>query len=586
MEGHFMDHVRDHRSVLATTEKRLLVRIANHLPPFINSDHLSGLALASMLAAGLAFALIGYTRWAAAAFVALLAINWFGDSLDGTLARVRNQQRPKYGYYVDHVIDLAGTAALLFGMAASGLMTPSIAFALLAVYLLVAAESFLGTHAIGVFRMSFAGFGPTELRILLAAGAIKVASNPVVTIAGIDALLLDIGGIVAIIGLGVAFVTSAIRNSLLLYRVDPLPVSTAPRNQETTRNHEATKTRSHEETRNTQATRGARFVIVGLLGFVVQIGVLALLTALGLPWLPATVVAVECAILQNYFWHRRWTWDDRRGSLLRFNASTALTSIGGNVLLMAVLVGGMKLPVVFASAVAVGVISLANFVIGDRWAFAAVICLMAVPAEAAPSVETLSAWNQFVAATESRIANQPTYSLSRLPEGSTIDVGDGTISDWRGSVLIPHVTLDAFLHRLQNPGTPPPQEDVAASRVLSRSPEGLHLYIRLVRHAIVTVTYDTEHDMSFRRLSPAAAVARSVATRIDEVGGGDKGFLWRLNSYWYYQQTTDGVAVSLESLTLSRDVPLLIKPLAGQIVPRIARESMVRTLDALRAYFS
>jgi hypothetical protein len=92
--------------------------------------------------------------------------------------------------------------------------------------------------------------------------------------------------------------------------------------------------------------------------------------------------------------------------------------------------------------------------------------------------------------------------------------------------------------------------------------------------------------MSFRRLSPAAAVARSVATRIDEVGGGDKGLLWRLNSYWYYQQTAAGVAVSLESLTLSRDVPLLIKPLAGRIVPRIARESMVRTLDALRAYFS
>ena len=199
VESHFMDHVRDHRSLLATAEKRLLVRIANHIPPFINSDHLSGLALASMLAAGLAFALIGYTGWGAAVFVALLAVNWFGDSL-GTPARVRNQQRPKYGYYVDHVIDLAGTAALLFGMAASGLMTPSIAFALLAVYLLVAAESFLGTHAIGVFRMSFAGFGPTELRILLAAGAIKVASNPVVHIAGRDALLLDVGGVIAIIG--------------------------------------------------------------------------------------------------------------------------------------------------------------------------------------------------------------------------------------------------------------------------------------------------------------------------------------------------------------------------------------------------
>jgi putative flippase GtrA/phosphatidylglycerophosphate synthase len=585
-----MDHVRDHRSLLAAAEKRLLVRIAQHFPPFINSDHLSGLALASMLGAAVAFALVAYSRWAAAAFVALLAVNWFGDSLDGTLARVRNQQRPRYGYYVDHVIDLAGTAALLFGMAASGLMTPSIAFALLAVYLLVAAESFLGTHATGVFRMSFAGVGPTELRILLAAGALKVASNPVVHVAGFDALLLDVGGVVAIVGLGGAFIISGIRNSRLLYRVDPLPVNTKPRDDETARTSEAVRNPetavSHEARRNHEAPRGARFMIVGLVGFLVQVGVLALLTSLGLSWLPATVVAVECAILQNYFWHRRWTWDDRRGSLLRFNASTALTSIGGNVVLMALLVGGLKLPVVLANMIAVALISLANFVIGDRWVFATMICLMAVPVEAAPSAETVTAWNQFVAATESRIGNQAPHSLGQPPQGSTIDIGAGTISDWRGSVLIPRVTLDAFLYRLQNPGTPPPQEDVAASRVLSRTPDGLQLYIRLVRHAIVTVTYDTEHDMSFHRLSPVAAVARSVATRIDEVGGGDKGFLWRLNSYWHYQQTPAGVAVSVESVTLSRDVPMLIKPLAGRIVPRIARESMVRTLDALRAYFS
>ena len=71
---------------------------------------------------------------------------------------------------------------------------------------------------------------------------------------------------------------------------------------------------------------------------------------------------------------------------------------------------------------------------------------------------------------------------------------------------------------------------------------------------------------------------------LEEVGGGDKGFLWRLHSYWRYERVDGGVLVSLESLTLRRDVPMLIKPLAGRIVPRIARESMVRTLDALKAY--
>lgn len=218
-----MDHVREHRSLLAAVEKRLLIRIARHLPTFVKSDHLTGLALLSMLGAGIAFALIAQSRWAVIAFVGLLFLNWFGDSLDGTLARVRDQQRPKYGYYVDHVIDLAGTGAMLAGMAWSGLMSPAIAFALLALYFMVAAESFLGTHALGVFRMSFVGMGPTELRILLAAGAIKVSIDPVVHFGGIDARLLDFGGIIAIVGLLVAFVVSSVRNGIRLYRAEPLP---------------------------------------------------------------------------------------------------------------------------------------------------------------------------------------------------------------------------------------------------------------------------------------------------------------------------------------------------------------------------
>src|SRR5215471_1462200 len=175
-----MEHRREHRSVLAGAERRLLIEIAHRLSRRINSDHLTLLGLISMPVAGVAFAFIPATPWAAALFVAALAANWFGDSLDGTVARVRNQQRPRYGYYVDHVIDLAGTAALINGMALSDVMTPSIGFALLAAYFLVAAETFLATHSVGIFRISFAGFGPTELRILLAGGAIKVASSPTV----------------------------------------------------------------------------------------------------------------------------------------------------------------------------------------------------------------------------------------------------------------------------------------------------------------------------------------------------------------------------------------------------------------------
>jgi archaetidylinositol phosphate synthase len=222
MEGK-MDHIREHRSVLASAEKQLLIAIAGRLPAWIRSDHLTLLGLLAMPAAGLAFAAIPVTPWSAGLFAAALAVNWFGDSLDGTLARVRCQPRPRYGYYVDHVIDLAGTAALVGGMAASGLMSPTVALALLAAYFLVSAETYLATHSVGIFRLSFAGIGPTELRILLAIGAVFVAQQPWVTVAGHRALLLDVGGLVTAGGLVIVFAASAMRNARALYLAEPLP---------------------------------------------------------------------------------------------------------------------------------------------------------------------------------------------------------------------------------------------------------------------------------------------------------------------------------------------------------------------------
>jgi phosphatidylglycerophosphate synthase len=218
-------HQRDHRSLTAAVEKRALIWMAERLPSWINSDHLSALGLGAIVAAGASFAVMAHTPWAAAGVIASLIINWFGDSLDGTVARVRGHQRPRYGYYVDHLIDIAGTAALLTGIAASGLMHPSLAFGLLAVYLLVAAETYLATHAAGVFRMSFLGFGPTELRLVLMAGAIKAAITPIVTVAGLMTVrLFDIGGIVAIAGLAIAFIVSGLRNTRALYAAEPLPI--------------------------------------------------------------------------------------------------------------------------------------------------------------------------------------------------------------------------------------------------------------------------------------------------------------------------------------------------------------------------
>src|ERR1700730_9460192 len=217
--------VREHRSVLAAVEKRLLVWIARRLPGYVSSDQLTCLGFASLAAAGAAFATMRVAPAAAFGVVAALAANWFGDSLDGTLARVRQQPRPNYGYYVDHVIDLAGTAALIAGVAASGLLPPSIAVAMLAAYLLVSAETYLATHAAGVFRLSFAGIGPTELRILLAAGAVYVSRHPWVDVAGRRVLLLDVSALTATAGLVIVFVVSAIRNARALYLAEPLPRS-------------------------------------------------------------------------------------------------------------------------------------------------------------------------------------------------------------------------------------------------------------------------------------------------------------------------------------------------------------------------
>jgi phosphatidylglycerophosphate synthase len=216
-------HTREHRSLLADAEKRLLVRIAHRLPHAINADHLTALGTAGTAGAGLAFAAARWSPWALAAVPVMLAVNWFGDSLDGTVARVRGHQRPRYGFYVDHVVDLVNASLLFGGLAGSTLMQPELALALLVAYLLLCAESFLATHAIGVFRLSFSGVGPTELRIHLSIGALAAVARPAVAPFGWGPFaLFDVGGVVAIAGMIGAFLISAFRNGRQLYRLEPL----------------------------------------------------------------------------------------------------------------------------------------------------------------------------------------------------------------------------------------------------------------------------------------------------------------------------------------------------------------------------
>jgi archaetidylinositol phosphate synthase len=212
-------HVRQHNSILAAAEKRALIWMAERLPRWIHSDHLSALGLVAMAGAGLAFWLTARDPVAGASLVVLcLFLNWFGDSLDGTVARVRGRQRPRYGYYVDHVLDLAGTAMLFAGVAASGYMSPAMAVLVVAAYYLVSAETYLATHSRGVFKMAFLGVGPTELRVLIAAGAIALIDTPVVAPFGIGPVRLwDLGGAIGAAGMAAAFVAASWKNGRALY---------------------------------------------------------------------------------------------------------------------------------------------------------------------------------------------------------------------------------------------------------------------------------------------------------------------------------------------------------------------------------
>ena len=177
-----------------------------------------------MALAGAGYALARLDVRALWLVIVALALNWFGDSLDGTVARVRHVERPRYGFYVDHVLDIVGATLLFSGLAVSGFMTPWIALALLVAYLLVSGEVFLATSVHGVFRMSFSGFGPTELRILLAIGTIALFRDPHVDLGVLGRpQLFDFGGLIAIAGMAIALTLSVIRNATALACLEPRP---------------------------------------------------------------------------------------------------------------------------------------------------------------------------------------------------------------------------------------------------------------------------------------------------------------------------------------------------------------------------
>ncbi|MGE3844329.1 MAG: GtrA family protein [Vicinamibacterales bacterium] len=386
-----------------------------------------------------------------------------------------------------------------------------------------------------------------------------------------------------------------------------------------------------------RTSRGGRWMAVGALGFVVQVAVIRLMVSPGgLPIPLATAVGVTTAVFHNFWWHERWTWRERTVGqrstrwqrLTTFCGASAVLTLAGNVALTTVLTSWLGVDVGVANLLAVLVLAAGNWLVSDRLVFGvratgtSTACLAifaslagvhgADAAELRP--QTVAAWDAVIEGIEARmrreLANgQAAGHVSWPTDEATLrtgavfveriadngDLPDGALHHWRASVLIRGVTLDALLAELQShEGWRHAQADVLQWRLLARRGETMRVFIKMRREEIVTAVYNTEHDVRYERHGASGASSRSRSLRIAEVQqidearereapeGRDRGFLWRMNSYWRYQQRSDGVVVQVESLTLSRRVPSWLSPLATPLINRVARESLVRTLEAIR----
>ena len=214
---------RVNQALTASIEKRALQWMAERAPNWVSSDQLTLLGLSAQVGAGICYAWSRYNRHALLLVIVCLVLNWFGDSMDGTLARVRRQQRPRYGFYVDHVVDIFGSVALMCGLAYSGFLHWQTAIAMLIAFLLLSSESYLATYTLSCFELSQGIFGPTEIRILLITGNLAVLRSPYSTLFGHRMLLFDLGGTIAAASMFAMVMIVTIRHTAELHRQEPLP---------------------------------------------------------------------------------------------------------------------------------------------------------------------------------------------------------------------------------------------------------------------------------------------------------------------------------------------------------------------------
>ncbi len=214
---------RELSGLTARLEARALAHLAARTPASLTPDHLTALGLLAMMAGGVLYAVSGRFVEALLLVNVCLALNWLGDSLDGTLARYRKRQRPRYGFFVDHLVDAIGALCMLGGLAASGWMSPALAWALVIAYYLFSINMYLAAHTLGTFKLSYGGLGGTELRILLAIANVAVYVKPHATVLGLDVLVFDAIGAGAVLSLAGTLVASSVGVSRRLAKIEALP---------------------------------------------------------------------------------------------------------------------------------------------------------------------------------------------------------------------------------------------------------------------------------------------------------------------------------------------------------------------------
>lgn len=223
MSNSFKDARREQTSILAPLERAALKGLARRMPTWVNSDHLSLLGLIAMFLAGVFYAASRQNPLLLHLVNLCIFLNWFGDSLDGTLARYRDRQRPRYGFYVDHIIDTFGTMFLILGLAISGYMSERVAAAVLIVFLMLAINSYLAAYALGIFKISQWKMGPTEIRLLIVIGNLFLMHSAHTRIFGHRFLLFDVGGAISTVSMAAILVFSSIKNTHALYELERLP---------------------------------------------------------------------------------------------------------------------------------------------------------------------------------------------------------------------------------------------------------------------------------------------------------------------------------------------------------------------------